>query len=59
MKKEYLIPTIKTMRLPELMQAPVTGSELNPEVFDEGAKDTDMGEDDFGSIFTNKSVWDD
>ena len=59
MKKTYLIPTIKTMRLPELMQAHVTGSELNPEVFEEGAKDTDMGEDDFGSIFTNKGVWDD
>ena len=59
MKKEYLIPTIKTMRMAEpLMDATVSESEIGPE-FDEGAKDTDMGEDDFGSIFTNKSVWDD
>lgn len=58
MKKEYLIPTIKTMRLPELMQAPVTGSELNPEIFEPGAKDMDM-DDDFNPVFTNKSVWDD
>ena len=58
MKKEYLIPTIKTMRLPELMQAPVTGSELNPEIFVPGAKDMDM-DDDFNPVFTNKSVWDD
>ena len=59
MKKEYLIPTIETMRMAEpLMDATVSESEIGPE-FDEGAKDTDMGEDDFGSIFTNKSVWDD
>ena len=58
MKKEYLIPTIKTMRLPELMQANVTGSELNPEIFEPGAKDMDM-DDDFNPVFTNKSVWDD
>lgn len=59
MKKEYLIPTIKTMRMAEpLMDATVSDSEIGPE-FDEGAKDTDMGEDDFGSVFTNKSVWDD
>ena len=59
MKKEYLIPTIKTMRMAEpLMDATVSESEIGPE-FDEGAKDTDMGDEDFGSIFTNKSVWDD
>lgn len=59
MKKEYLIPTIKTMRMAEpLMDATVSDSEIGPE-FEEGAKDTDMGEEDFGSIFTNKSVWDD
>ena len=59
MKKEYLIPTIKTMRMAEpLMDATVSDTEVGPE-FDEGAKDTDMGDEDFGSIFTNKSVWDD
>ena len=60
MKKEYLIPTIKTMRMadPLMDGATVSNSEIGPE-FQEGAKDTDMGEEDFGSIFTNKSVWDD
>lgn len=59
MKKEYLIPTIKTMRMAEpLMDATVSDSEIG-EGFEQGAKDTDMGDEDFGSIFTNKSVWDD
>ena len=59
MKKEYLIPTIKTMRMAEpLMDATVSNSEIG-EGFEQGAKDTDMGDEDFGSIFTNKSVWDD
>ena len=59
MKKTYLIPTIKTMRMAEpLMDATVSNSEIG-EGFEEGAKDTDMGDEDFGSIFTNKSVWDD
>ena len=60
MKKTYLMPTIKTMRLPEpLMDAVVSNTEINPDDFDLGAKEMDMGEEDFGSIFTNKSVWDD
>ena len=60
MKKEYLIPTIKTMRMadPLMDGATVSNSEIGPG-FDEGAKDVDMGDEDFGSIFTNKSVWDD
>lgn len=60
MKKEYLIPTIKTMRMAEPLMdgATVSNSEIGPG-FEEGAKDTDMGDEDFGSIFTNKSVWDD
>ncbi len=58
MKKEYLIPTIKTMRMAEPLMVDVSESEIGPE-FQEGAKDTDMGDEDFGSIFTNKSVWDD
>ena len=60
MKKTYLIPTIKTMRMAEPLMdgATVSNSEIGTE-FEEGAKDTDMGEEDFGSIFTNKSVWDD
>ncbi len=60
MKKEYLIPTIKTMRMAEPLMdgATVSNSEIG-EGFEEGAKDTDMGDEDFGSIFTNKSVWDD
>ena len=40
------------------MDAVVSGGGADGD-FEEGAKDTDMGEDDFGSIFTNKSVWDD
>lgn len=60
MKKTYLIPTIKTMRLPELMKAPVTGSELNPEVFEEGAKGMNLEEDE-APLFhiETKSVWED
>ena len=60
MKKTYLIPTIKTMRMAEPLMdgATVSNSEIGSG-FEEGAKDTDMGDEDFGSIFTNKSVWDD
>ena len=60
MKKEYLSPKVKVqfMVADPLMDVSVSDTEVGPE-FDEGAKDTDMGEDDFGSIFTNKSVWDD
>ena len=59
MKKTYLIPTIKVLRMSEpLMDAVVSGGGADGD-FEEGAKDTDMGEEDFGSIFTNKSVWDD
>ena len=60
MKKEYLSPKVKVqfMVADPLMDVSVSDSEIGSE-FEEGAKDTDMGEDDFGSIFTNKSVWDD
>lgn len=60
MKKEYLSPKVKVqfMVADPLMDVSVSNSEIE-EGFEEGAKDTDMGEDDFGSIFTNKSVWDD
>lgn len=60
MKKVYLIPMIKTMRLPELMQAPVTGSELDPSQFEEGAKGFDMEEGE-GETFVIKqrNVWED
>lgn len=58
MKKEYLIPTIKTMRLPEVMQAPINNSEIDPEEFEWGAKETDV-EDDFSPVFDSKSVWED
>ena len=58
MKKIYLIPMIKTMRLPEpLMDAPVSQGEIGPG-FEEGAKETDMN-DSFVPVFSNKSVWDD
>lgn len=60
MKKTYLSPKVKVqfMVADPLMDASVSDSEIGPE-FEEGAKDTDMGDEDFGSIFTNKSVWDD
>ena len=59
MKKEYLIPAIKTMRMAEpLMDATVSNSEIG-EGFEEGAKEVDLGEEDFGSIFTRKNVWED
>lgn len=60
MKKTYLIPTIKTMRMAEpLMDATVSNSEIGPG-FEEGAKGMDLeGEDtEFFQIKT-KSVWED
>lgn len=60
MKKEYLSPKVKVqfMVADPLMDVSVSDSEIG-EGFEQGAKDTDMGDEDFGSIFTNKSVWDD
>ena len=60
MKKEYLSPKVKVqfMVADSLMDASVSDTEIGTG-FEEGAKDTDMGEDDFGSIFTRKNVWED
>ena len=60
MKKEYLNPAIKMLQTQSepLMGPSVTDEELNPSSFDEGAKDMDL-DDNFSSVFTNKSVWDD
>lgn len=60
MKKTYLIPTIKTMRMVEpLMDAVVSQTEIDPGSFEEGAKEVDLGDEDFGSVFTRKNVWED
>ena len=61
MKKQYMKPTVKTLRLPELMQANVTGSELDPEKFELGAKGVTLGEgdDENEAWYDNKSVWED
>lgn len=59
MKKTYLIPTIKVLRMSEpLMDAVVSGGGADGD-FEEGAKDFDMNDDGFSPVFTNKSVWDD
>ena len=61
MKKTYLIPAIKAMRMAEPLMDGATVSISNSEIgeeFQEGAKDMDLG-DDFNPVFTNKSVWDD
>lgn len=60
MKKTYLIPTIKTVSLPELMQTVVTTSELNPDEFELGGKGMDLEEDE-APLFhiETKSVWED
>ena len=60
MKKTYLIPAIKAMRMAEPLMdgATVSNSEIG-DGFEEGAKDMDLGDDDFGSVFTRKNVWDD
>lgn len=59
MKKTYLIPTMKTMRLPEpLMEAVVSNAEINQGEFELGAKEMNMN-DDCVPVFNNKSVWDD
>ena len=53
-------PTVKTLRLPELMQAPVNGSEIDPEKFEWGAKGVTLGdEDEDVTLYENKSVWED
>ncbi|MBR6446560.1 MAG: hypothetical protein IKT22_04285 [Prevotella sp.] len=58
MKKEYLIPMIKTMHMAEPLMVDVSNSEIDNEEFELGAKDMDV-DDDFSPVFTNKSVWDD
>ena len=60
MKKEYLSPKVKVqfMVADPLMDVSVSDTEVGTG-FEEGAKDMDLGDEDFGSIFTNKSVWDD
>lgn len=60
MKKEYLSPKVKVqfMVADPLMDASVSDTEIGTG-FDEGAKDVEMGDEDFGSIFTRKNVWED
>ena len=61
MKKVYLMPMVKTMRLPEpLMDATVSGTEIDPGQFKEGAKGFDMEEGE-GETFVIKqrNVWED
>lgn len=60
MKKTYLIPTIKTMRMAEpLMDATVSNSEIGLG-FEEGAKGMNLEEDE-APLFhiETKSVWED
>ena len=58
MKKTYLIPTIKVLRMSEPLMVEVSPGGADGD-FEEGAKDFDMNDDGFSPVFTNKSVWDD
>ena len=58
MKKTYLIPTIKTMRLAESLMVDVSNTEIG-DGFEEGAKDMELDYENYGSAFNLKNVWDD